>query len=172
MSKPIWVAAALAIVSMACAMRPASAQKLDATVLYRQNSDTDYNAVIPGWSSATDCAADPTDPGCSVLRPNAAPGEVFYNVVGTTLSLQLPDGRVAVLNCVNKFASRANHIHSRSCGMPIVDHVQAEFNGHRAKLEWMFSLDSNKLESETYSVVAVLDKRDRQQVMLHIEDKP
>ncbi len=163
MSKPNWVIAALVIASMASAVRPAFAQKLDATVLYRQNSDTDYNAVIPGFSNSTDCAANPTDPECSAATRtaplNAAATEATYNVVGTTLSLPLPDGRVAVVNCVNKFSSRTSHIHSRTCGMPMVQHVQAKFNGTSAKLEWPIGTDGKKLESETYKIVAVLNKK-------------
>lgn len=165
MSKPNWVVAALAVVVMATAVCPAFAQKLDATVLYRQNSDTDYNALIPGYSGTTDCAANPTDQECSPATRTAplssAANDVTYNVVGTTLSLLLPDGRVAVLNCVNKFSSNTSHIHSRTCGMPMVEHVQAQFNGASAKLEWPIAPGGKKLESETYKVVAVLNKKER-----------
>lgn len=159
MSKPIWVAATFAIVSIVSGVRPAAAQKLDATVLFRQNSDTVYNAVVPGYSSMTDCAADPTNSDCSASTANTAPGTFTYNVVGTTVSLLLPDGRVALLNCLNKYSSKGNYINRRSCGMPLVEHVQAEFSGKIAKLEWPIGPDGRKLESETYKIVALLDKR-------------
>lgn len=81
---------------------------------------------------------------------------------GATYSLQLPDGRVAVVNCESKFAEhmagRAGNI--RSCRMPIVDDIQAEFNGDKAKLSWPVRLDGKKLASETYRILAVLAKND------------
>jgi hypothetical protein len=40
--------------------------------------------------------------------------------------------------------------------MPLVDDVQAEFDGDKAKLKWPVSLDGKKLESETYKILAVL----------------
>jgi hypothetical protein len=43
--------------------------------------------------------------------------------------------------------------------MPLVEHVQAEFKGNIAKLEWPVGPEGTKLESEKYKVVAVLDKR-------------
>jgi hypothetical protein len=137
-----------------------SAQKLDATVLYRQNSDSDYSALVPGYSGTTDCAADLGNAECSdPSRTAAAPGELSLNVVGTTLSLKLPDGKVAVLNCVNKYSYKGTAINRRSCGMPLVQHVQAEFKGDIARLEWPVSPDGKKTESETYKVLAMLEKR-------------
>ena len=42
--------------------------------------------------------------------------------------------------------------------MPLVDDIQAEFHGDKAKLIWVVSLDGKKMQSETYKVLAVLDK--------------
>jgi hypothetical protein len=42
--------------------------------------------------------------------------------------------------------------------MPLVNNIQAEFRGDKAKLEWPVSLDGKKTQSETYKVLAVLDK--------------
>ena len=76
---------------------------------------------------------------------------------GATLTLQLPDGRGAVVNCESKFAEhfagRAGN--RRSCRVPLVDTLQAEFNGDNAKLSWSVSLDGKKMQSETYKIVAV-----------------
>jgi hypothetical protein len=36
--------------------------------------------------------------------------------------------------------------------------VGREFNGDKAKLKWSVSIDGRKLQSETYKVLAVLDK--------------
>jgi hypothetical protein len=86
--------------------------------------------------------------------------EVSFHVRGATFSLQLPDGRVAVVNCESKFAERlagprGNH---RSCRMPLMDDIEAEFDGDKAKLRWPVSLDGKKMESETYKVLGVLAK--------------
>jgi hypothetical protein len=83
-----------------------------------------------------------------------------YSVTGATLSLLLPDGRTAVVNCVSKFAERfagpaGNH---RSCRTPILDDIKADFKGKNAKLSWPVSLDGKKFESETYKILAVLPK--------------
>ena len=136
-----------------------SAQKLEATVLYRQNSDSDYRALIPGYSNpaSPDCAADMANADC--YRHTADSGPFSYDVVGTTLSLLLPDQKIAVINCVNKYSPKGTYIMRHSCGMPLVEHVQAEFKGNIAKLEWPVGPDNKKTESEKYRVVAVLDKR-------------
>jgi hypothetical protein len=81
-----------------------------------------------------------------------------YSVTGATFTLLLPDGRMAVVNCVSKFAEHfagpaGNH---RSCRIPILDNVHAEFKGNSAKLSWPVSLDEKKLESETYKILAIL----------------
>ena len=77
-----------------------------------------------------------------------------------TFTLQLPDGRAVVLNCESKFKERmagprGNH---RSCRIPLVDEINADFHGDRAKLEWVVSIDGKKLQSETYKVLGILDK--------------
>jgi hypothetical protein len=85
---------------------------------------------------------------------------VSYHVRGATFSLLLSDGRVAVVNCESKFAEHfagpaGNH---RSCRMPLVDDIEAEFNGNKAKLQWPVSIDGKKIESETYKILGVLPK--------------
>jgi hypothetical protein len=150
---------AVAILGIASSVLSISAQKVEATVIYRQNSDSDYHALIPGYSNpgSPDCAADMANADC--YRPTAESGPFSYDVVGTTLSLLLPDQKVAVINCVNKYSPKGTYIMRRSCGMPLVEHVQAEFKGNVAKLEWPVGPDNKKTESEKYRVVAVLDKR-------------
>src|SRR6202012_1370653 len=85
-------------------------------------------------------------------------GQVAYNLVGTTLSLLLPDGRVALVNCVNKYSLKGNYISRRICEMPLVEHVEAELNGKNAKLKWPVGADG-KPAAETYRIVAILDKQ-------------
>lgn len=171
MSKASWPGIAarqrnwLAAMLMALCAHSLCAQKLDVSVLYRQDSDISYHAVIPGYSgTAADvtgaCTLDPDPANCPTSDQGSDParGEVSYMVVGTTLSLLLPDGRVAVVNCVNRYSAKSNYINRRSCGMPLVEHVEADFTAHSAKLKWPVGQDG-KIESETYKIVAILDKR-------------
>src|ERR1700679_1807728 len=123
---------------LACAAS-SSAQKLDVKIIDRQDKEDEY-----------DYAA---------VYNNVAVGKAF-KVHGATFTLQLPDGRLAVVNCESKFAEHmagraGNH---RSCRMPIVDGIQAEFHGDNAKLIWPVSLDGKKMQSETYKILGILDK--------------
>jgi len=88
MSKPRWMG--FGIVSLLIATS-VCAQKLDTTVLYRQASDSNYFAVIPGYTvtpdeGGTDCSLEPLSEACSApSHANgaiAAPGQVSYNLVG------------------------------------------------------------------------------------------
>jgi hypothetical protein len=90
---------------------------------------------------------------------NIAVGKTF-KVRGATFTLQLPDGRLAIVNCDSKFAEHmAGPVgNRRSCRAPIVDDIQADFNGDKAKLIWPVSLDGKKMQSETYKILGVLDK--------------
>jgi hypothetical protein len=163
MFKSPWLAVGLAVLSLAFSVRSAFAQKLDVSVLYRQDSDVAYHAVVPGYSGPNAdttgaCTLDPDPANCPDESQSQANG-VNYTVIGTTLSLLLPDGRVAVVNCVNRHSAKGTYINRRSCGMPMVEHVEAEFIGESAKLKWAVGTDGKRTESETYKVVAMLDKR-------------
>ena len=117
----------------------ASAQTLTVKVVDRQDKEDSY-----------DYAA---------VYNNVATGKSF-KVQGATFTLELPDGRLAVVNCESKFAEhfagRAGN--RRSCRMPVVDSFQVEFKGDNAKLIWPVSLDGKKMQSETYKILGVLDK--------------
>ena len=163
MSKSPRLAILLTIVSMAFSIHSAFAQKVDVSVLYRQDSDVVYHAVVPGYTGPNAdvtgaCTLDPDPANCPAESQSQVNG-VNYTVVGTTLSLLLPDGRVAVVNCVNRHSAKGSYINRHSCGMPMVEHVEAEFDGQSAKLKWAVGTDGKKTESETYRVVAMLDKR-------------
>jgi len=41
----------------------------------------------------------------------------------------------------------------------LVNNIEAEFDGDKAKLKWSVSIDGKKMQSETYTILAVLDKR-------------
>jgi hypothetical protein len=164
MRKFPWLAFGLAALSLVYSVGSASAQKIDVSVLYRQDSDNRYIAIIPGYTGPEAditgaCMLDPDPANCPRVDATMTDGSPTYMLVGTTLSLLLPDGRIALVNCQNRFSSKGTYINRRSCGMPMVQHVQAEFVGQSAKLEWPVGTDSRKTESETYKVVALLAKR-------------
>jgi hypothetical protein len=123
---------------LVCALS-ASAQKLDVKIIDRQDKEDEY-----------DYAA---------VYNNVAVGKSF-KVRGATFTLQLPDGRLAIVNCESKFAEHmAGRVgNRRSCRMPLVDRVQADFNGDKAKLIWPVSIDGKKMQSETYKILGILDK--------------
>jgi hypothetical protein len=147
---------------------PAFAQKLNVKIIARQDNETEYTYVVAGYSSSNsntnvNCYGDTsvTCSGSTTTSGVSTPGhQVSFKVRGATYSLLLPDGRVAVVNCESKFAEHmAGHAgNHRSCRMPLVDDIEAEFNGDKAKLRWNVSLDGKKTASETYKILAVLSK--------------
>jgi hypothetical protein len=159
-----WLAFGLAALSLAFSAPSALAQKVQANVLYRQDSDNSYIAVVPGYSGPDAditgaCMLDPDPANCPAVKASSDTGNPNYMLVGTTLSLLLPDGRVALVNCQNRYSAKGNSINRRSCGMPMVQQVEADITGQIAKLTWPVGTDGKKTESETYKVVAMLDKR-------------
>lgn len=83
---------------------------------------------------------------------------VCYGVIATPIAFLF---RKPFLIFAEHFAGHAgNH---RSCRMPLVENIQAEFHGDKAKLIWVVSLDGKKMQSETYKVLAVLDKPKNEQ---------
>jgi hypothetical protein len=147
----------------------ASAQKLAVKIIDRQDNDTDYTYVVPAhWFSNSNtnvnCGGSDANVNCNGSTNTTGTiipaQQVPYHVRGATFTLQLPDGRAAVVNCESKFKERmagraGNH---RSCRMPLVENIEAEFHGDNAKLIWVVSLDGKKMQSETYKVLAILDK--------------
>jgi len=159
---------AIAALVLVCASS-ASAQKLNVKIIGRQDSDTDYTYVVPEYSFSNsttngNCNGNENNVNCNgsanTTRSSTPAHQVSYHVRGATFTLQLPDGRAAVVNCKSKFKERmagvaGNH---RSCRVPLVDNVQADFHGDKAKLMWVVSLDGKKMQSETYKILAILDK--------------
>lgn len=145
------------------------AQRLDVKIVDRQSNETDYTYIVPGHftsqsDSSANCNGNDSYVNCNgstTTNGYSMPArQVSYHVRGATFTLQLPDGRLAVVNCESKFAEHfagpaGNH---RSCRQPLVDDVQADFHGGKAKLEWVVSLDGKKLQSETYTVLGILNK--------------
>lgn len=74
MSKAHWFGLVVTFVGSLSCFSTLSAQKIEATVLYRQNSDSDYRANVPGFSKSTpegyvDCAGDTTNADCLAPAP-------------------------------------------------------------------------------------------------------
>jgi hypothetical protein len=159
---------AIAALILVCPVS-ALAQKLPVKVVDSQDNETDYAYVVPSHfssrsNSTANCNASGSSVNCNRLTTtngyDTPAHEVSYNVRGATFTLLLPDGRGVIVNCESKFAEHlagpaGNH---RDCRKPLVDSIQAEFHGDKAKLEWVVSLDGKKLASETYKVLAILDK--------------
>lgn len=165
----------------ACSTLICSGQRVNVKIVQRQNNETGYSGYIPGHiesTSNTNLSGDTATNGNIDLSSGdyhstsgtdvsgtttthgtiTAPREISYTVTGATFSLLLPDGRVAVVNCVSKYSPKGDHVNRRSCRTPLVNDIQAEFKGKNAKLFWPVSLDGKKFESETYKILAVLDK--------------
>jgi hypothetical protein len=117
----------------------AGAQKLNVKIVDRQDKEDQY-----------DYAA---------VYNNVAVGKTF-KVHGATFTLELPDGRLAVVNCESKFAEHmAGRVgNRRSCRTPIVDNIEVDFRADNAKLIWPVSLDGKKRQSETYKILGILEK--------------
>jgi hypothetical protein len=159
---------AIAGLILVCAAS-ALAQKLAVEIVDRQDHDTDYTYVVAGHSFANsttnvNCNGYNSNVNCNgatnTTTRSTPAMQVPFHVRGATFTLHLPDGRAAVVNCDSKFAEhmagpRGNR---RSCRIPLVDNIQAEFHGDNAKLIWVVSLDGKKMQSETYKVLAILDK--------------
>jgi hypothetical protein len=151
-------------------MAGAEKQEMTVKIVDRQSHETHYTYVVPGYSTATantnvncfgagptmNCSGSTTASGTNIPARSGS-----FDVQGATFTLQMPDGRIAVVNCQSKFAERmagpaGNH---RSCRMPLVDEIQVEFSGDKAKLKWPASIDGKKFDSETYKILGVLDKK-------------
>lgn len=132
-----WTIAALGLL-LVCGSS-VSAQMLDVKSIDRRDKADDYSYAA--------------------VYNNVAVGKTF-TVHGATFTLQLPDGRLVVVNCESKFAEHmAGPVgNRRSCRTPLVDSIQADFKGDNAKLIWPVSLDGKKMQSETYKILAILDK--------------
>ena len=105
-------------------------QKMDVKIIQRQNAETTYDYVVAGYSSSTangtvNCNAYGNSANCSgssTTNGYTIPSrEGSFNVMGATYSLLLPDGRVAIVNCV-RACLRSSEQQSKESQ---VNHLQA-----------------------------------------------
>ena len=135
------------------------------TIVDRRQSASNYSYVVPGRVSASasgsaSCFGDSATVNCVGTSRGAAtvtlPRPISYDVRGATYTLRLPDERLVIVNCESKYALKADYINRRSCRMPLVDNIEVEFDGDKAKLFWPVSVDGRKFQSETYTILGVL----------------
>lgn len=149
-------------------------EEIDVMVIDRQENVGTYTYVVPGRTTSTYTGTSRANVNCTAGSFNAdctgssrtsgrttgvsTPSYVgSYNVRGATLSLQLPDGRIAVVNCESKIAWKQGPDVRRDCRVPLVANIKAEFKRDNAKLRWPVSIDGRKMQDETYTIVAVLE---------------
>lgn len=144
-------------------------QKYNVKIIDRQDSSNSYSYVVPGYSTSSttgsaNCTAYSNSANCSGTSNTngvSTPGFVgSYQVRGATFALELPDGRVAVVNCEGKVNWNPTNLGwYRSCRTPLVTSILADFDGDNAKLTWPVSIDGKKTLSETYKIKGILDKQ-------------
>ena len=157
--------ALLALVSLSASAAPP--KKLDVVVIDRKDVTSEYSYIVPGTISSNDdasvnCTSIGNSTNCTAsgeTQKEIRPGIVgTYQLTGTTLTLKLPDGRMAVVNCDKKLNfTEWNMQRYRSCRIPPIVSINAEFRGDNAKLSWSVSIDDSKMATETYKIIAVLD---------------
>ena len=142
---------------------------MNVKIVQRHTGETAYDFSVPGRTDTTThttvkCKDGSRDVDCRKTTTTEtqyqAPVQGSYSVTGATLSLLLPDGRIAVANCQSKFNWSPNNSQpQRSCRIPPNDDIQVEFKGNNAKLLWSVSIDGSKTENETYKILAILDNK-------------
>ena len=149
----------------------AAAQRTDVKVIDRRVSETAYNYQVPAQrvapsdasadcnaSSSSSSSSSSSNANCSSSDSSTAEDSATtgpsYRVTGVTLALLLPDGKIAVVNCIRKNMLKFDYINRLSCRMPSTDALQADFSGKSVKLKWAETLNARKLTSETYRLVA------------------
>jgi hypothetical protein len=153
-----------ATITLSVCIPVAATTKYDVKIVDRRDTGGNYTYVVPGYSNtnaSVNCNATPNAANCNGQATTiSTPGAIgSYQVHGATLTLQLPDGRLAVVNCNSKVNwTEMNTNTYRSCRIPPIEAVQAEFDGDKAKLKWSVSIDGKKSQSETYKILAVLDR--------------
>jgi hypothetical protein len=155
---------ALLLFTLCLSSGAAQTGRIAVKIIDRRDSSTPYAFMRPGYSTATstgtaNCTGIAGSVNCSGQQTSTGtiiPGMVgSYQVRGATLALQLPGGRVAIVNCESKYQMKGDYANRRSCRIPPGSDIEAEFNGDKAKLFWSVSLNGKKMDSETYKIIGV-----------------
>ena len=163
---PKFIPVLLLLTLFAATAKAADTPRVDVKIVNRQNNEPDYSYQIPGHATSSssgnaNCYDSGNNVNCGGSSQTTtvitAPQSVYMHLTGATFTLLLPDGRMAVVNCDSKFQERfAGRGNRRSCRVPLVDDIHAEFKGNNAKLFWPVSLDGKKIDSETYKILAIV----------------
>jgi hypothetical protein len=135
MGRLLIIATVLVGVAQAASAQVATAQKLEVKIFDRQESTTGYTYTAPAYfnsqsNSNINCYGDVTCNASTITSGSISPPrKISYQVRGATFTLQLPDGRVAVVHCEHKYMPRGDYINRRDRRMPFVDNIEAEFHG-------------------------------------------
>ena len=150
-----------------CSIVAVQAQKLDVVIVDRMSSETNYSYQIPGrlFARLRECGLcwygkfGQLFWFCNYHRLCYYSSHGFLRCSWSDFALKLPDGRLVIVNCVSKYAPRGDYVNRRSCRVPLIDEIKAEFDGDKAKLLWPVSIDGKKTQSETYKILGIFPKQ-------------
>ena len=111
MGRLLIIAPVLVSVAQAASAQVATAQKLEVKIFDRQESTTGYTYTAPAYfNSQSNSNINCGDVTCNASTITSGsispPRKISYQVRGATFTLQLPDGRVAVVHCEHKYMPR------------------------------------------------------------------
>jgi hypothetical protein len=136
--------------SLGVSTETADAQKLNVKIVDRRDSSTNYAYTAPAYfNSRSDsnltCYGDTTCSGSTTTTGSVSPPRsISYQVRGATFTLQLPDGRGAVVNCESKHKPRGG---KQDCGRVAVIRPQCRLVRPRTDFA-----DSNRLATMSHRV--------------------
>src|SRR5689334_7175782 len=111
--------AAIFGVILFCTATMQGADRVKVTILEQKDNQSQYDGVIPGHTNATsntnvNCAEYGSNVNCNGTTNTHATStparRVSYGVSGASLSLLLPDGRIALVNCDSKYAMKGDYV--------------------------------------------------------------
>src|SRR5262245_19106048 len=114
-----------------------AAERVKVKIVDRRSSENAYSYTVPQQVQANtrtdvNCSEWPNSVNCtdnSNTNGTVTPARtISYSAQGATFALLLPDGKIAVVNCVSKYRPRGVHINRRSCRTPLIDVIDVEFN--------------------------------------------
>jgi hypothetical protein len=167
------------ILGLSVASSLSAADKFDAKVIDRQFHNRQYTYSVPGHSSST-ATAECTPIGDNVSCTGTSQGTYYppeqgqFSVTGATISLLLPDGKIAVLNCDTGIDKKTLWLGAiaaglsqgkamprpgqalRDCHTPVTDDVTVEFKKNEADVTW--TVFGKKKETEAYRLLRLFNK--------------
>jgi hypothetical protein len=105
-------------ITLAVFTQVAIPQKLEVKIIDRRDSATAYTYSAPAYfnsqsNSNVSCYGETCNGSTTTAGSISPPRQISYQVRGATFTLQLPDGRGAVVNCESKYTPRGDYINRR-----------------------------------------------------------